>query len=231
MSRLRVVLSVVNEVLGKGHFSRREMFKLTGNLGFDPLLQQPVERAIADAIRSTTGAVGASWDDMVSLDNNQFEPLQELLKWTRELCMTLEECKHYSILNGVSNGNPIVLYVATDASLVGGGFVMKVAADCVAGVSQNLVNLRQECLRWSKTQQNWHSNRRELYVILKALQAVSDLVASCKSVCIRKCIVFKVYLACDNKPSVNWLVRSTAGAVSRSKAWERRALSRVGLAD
>ncbi|KAF4715649.1 hypothetical protein FOZ63_007991, partial [Perkinsus olseni] len=65
--RLQEALQVVEEVCKSRRFSRRKTFRLTGNLGFDPLLQHPVDRAVADAIRSATGSVGATWDDEVSL--------------------------------------------------------------------------------------------------------------------------------------------------------------------
>ncbi|KAF4685298.1 hypothetical protein FOZ60_006656 [Perkinsus olseni] len=213
--------AVIKQIIEEGVFTRRELFRLAGQIGFDPLGRHGVLRALADCLRSVAGSAGSTWDDRVSLRSAPYQAVYPLLIWVEDIYANeAGDCVHL-VAPGPPEAGVICLRAASDSSLLGAGYVV----NYLYGSEEIL--LREHCWRWKVAEGSWHSNRRELAALHKCLQAVADIVDGCKEYAKKNNLHFDIVLLTDNKPSSQWLSRSTFGGVSRSRALERRALDRL----
>ncbi|KAF4649218.1 hypothetical protein FOL46_002033, partial [Perkinsus olseni] len=228
--RLAVVRGFVELVSSGGAFSKRLGFKAAGCLAFDPVRLHFAARACADAVRALLGRSFSrrGWSDLLdisSLNDSSRAAWECLIEWMADLCNPAAlPCSHKSPVR-YADAPELLIRGFCDASLSGGGFVAYV----------NDVKLFSEAFLWRRTERRWHSNRRELVVLLRLLQNLCDFLHY------RRRIVpqgnpqgVRILIYCDNAACVAWSQDSERGSlIERSKGVERRAVSRLvsGLHD
>ncbi|KAF4649874.1 hypothetical protein FOL47_001673, partial [Perkinsus chesapeaki] len=183
----------------QGEPSKAQMYSLAGNLSYDPLKQHPVERYVADEVRSMT-AGWPEWYAPVKLEGTQKARYEAVMKWVGELGRAgLDEptgCAHLSPLYDASE---LLIEGFADASLVGGGFVIY----CRSKDSPESARVPLWFEAWRQKHRRWHSNRRELAAALRCVQAVVDLLQVRRDH-LKPYVPSKVVLSFDNKATVQW---------------------------
>ncbi len=134
--------------------TKKQVFSVAGAVSYDPLKLHPFSRSTGDSLRSLFGHAFSkyTWSqkcDVTLLAENQRSAYVDLLNDLRTILKTECDCCH-KYPTRVESTSPTVIRLATDASLDGGGFV----------VTLNECTLLEETWKWSKTQRNYHSNRR-----------------------------------------------------------------------
>ncbi|KAF4675321.1 hypothetical protein FOL47_007938 [Perkinsus chesapeaki] len=223
--RLAVVVSFIERCRTTAQVSKIDVFKAGGCLSYDPGKQHPYARGCGDAIRSLIARCfhREPWDtqiDLSRLTDNAYAAFRCMLDWMEELVR--ETCRHTSEVRPIE-ASPIVLRCYCDASSSGGGIVAFADA----------TRLFSEVYRFKKSEVNWHSNRRELVVLLRMTQMIVDFleyrqsvtgVSSTTSVEGR----IKVEIYCDNLSCVRWATScDSADLLKESRGVERRVLSRL----
>ena len=251
--RLNKSIALCREAKAKQQINKRISFEIAGNAGYDCMYLHAEERAAADALRSLTGSrMLASWDQKYTwgskksghhLDELDGLALDFILDWIISLSEKAMDCFHDSPVTPQPSDpsmsrTPIVLRASGDASRTGGAFCIHM---CLRG-DDEWVLIHAEAWKWTRVEQGWHSNRRELKVALSGMQCLSDLCERLRASQERplKAFVFvgreiSAELTSDNRPTVDWYHNAIEGkdAVRSSRAIERRALARLiqGLID
>ena len=163
-----VALSVLSSLsLENSTLTKKDFFKLGGQLGYD-LPQQHAEISLfADCLRSIIGRVQVPWHQPLKLSSLLPENLQSAMIFLREWAINLSkfspQCSHFSPLDP-SMSVPIEVFC--DASLSGGAFIITRAGR----------QIWQEACRWSGTKVRWHSNRLECYTLWSAIRCLADIL-------------------------------------------------------
>ena len=238
--RLSKARDGIDTALREECISKRQAFAISGQVGYDVLWLHARDRAWADALRSLIGSrlSACSWDHKVSFTefcSQDRAALRYILNELRK-CTEQTECHHDSFVIDHSNPDiPICLLLQGDASLSGGAYAIFLQNE-----DGSLTLLVADCWKWSALQTQYHSNRRELAVLLRGLQALSDVLERvCRSPEQQresKCFVrfntrpCEVVAESDNLPTVCWTrsrVMQQCDPIRSSKHLERRALSRL----
>ncbi|KAF4649815.1 hypothetical protein FOL47_001709, partial [Perkinsus chesapeaki] len=228
--RLSVVIGFVRMVASGEAFTKRLGFKAAGCLAFDPARLHPISRACADGVRSLLGRCFSQlgWSDPLDvsrLSESSQAAWKCLVDWMQNICThDSAVCSHRSPVR-FADAPELKIRAYCDASLTGGGFIAFV----------DDVELFSEAFLWRRAERRWHSNRRELCVLLRLLQNLCDFLHY------RRRIVpqgnpqgVHITIFCDNAACVAWSQDSERGdLIERSKGVERRAIARLvsGLHD
>lgn len=134
---------------------------------YDPCLHHVEARFCSDCLRILFGTVYNKKDDWDTLDASKFSTIQIaaakfLFQWAKDLCENKSEiCCHHDFPISINN-NHVELIMACDSSLYGAGFVL----------TMNSVDgpvIAQSAWIWRGSQLSYHSNRREMACLLKAV--------------------------------------------------------------
>ncbi|KAF4731691.1 hypothetical protein FOZ62_001579, partial [Perkinsus olseni] len=201
----------------------------------------PECRSCSDGIRSLLGRCLAKqgWQTVVNLRSQltapQLAAYDYFIRWMKELSSpSAAKCSH--VTPCPSNDELPDLTLVTDASRSGGGFLV-LRGSVEGGSETGLADLPMLCgdaFRWSRTQRNFHSNRREMLSLVVGLRACADLVchyftnSKDSSDCGSRRRP-KVHVLSDNKAVIHWSREDAPALFNSGQALEKRALTRLVL--
>ena len=260
--RLKESREEVLEWRRTGTFTMTSIFSVAGSYGYDACYLHASARAVSDCVRKLCGSRfhGYPWKKTIEykkeFDEHDLLAFEYICDWfLREGTEEKINCVHLSpVVDPRLQDLDIWLWAAGDASLSGAGFVIWLLVkdhnydgtgvpicDGLAPSSMPLdykrIIIHEESWMWGAKDKNHHSNRKELRVVLKLLQVMSDLVERLTVAPDRPLKTFvrfgrrvKVSKSSDNNPSVCWVrnrVVNGEDAVRSSNNIERRPISRL----
>ncbi|KAF4676695.1 hypothetical protein FOZ60_000566 [Perkinsus olseni] len=220
---------------GKDAFiTKRLVFRVGGALGYDPTSVHAATSLVGDCLRRLIGKMFAQypWDaalPMTELSADCFDAWKALLRWGIAECDLSSSCDH--AIPTLSTGqNDVHLALYTDASFVGGGYVVYRLDSTASDGEEQRYLLTQAATGWKGAQYAWHSNRRELTVLLRGLRCVVNLIRNLITMSPNKSLTVALDIHSDNKPSVAWAQKSQGvfpQGIGRSTSIEKRSVLRL----
>lgn len=235
--RLQPAKAICTKCLENGQdalVTKRLVFRVGGALGYDPISIHAAASLVGDCLRRLISKVFAqhSWDaalPMAELSANCSDAWKALLRWGIAECELAASCDHaIPVLTPGQNTVHLALY--TDASFVGGGFVIYRLDSMVPNSEEQRHLLLQSATGWKGTQYAWHSNRRELTVLLRGLRCVVNLIRNLISMSPNKSLTVTLAIYSDNKPSVAWAQKAQGvfpQGIGRNTSIEKRSVLRL----
>ena len=191
--------------------SKADFFQIAGAISYDLVRAHPQERILGDALRSLIGrefsALG--WHTPIALakmSSRKTDALCIIIHWAKEL-LANTKCAHITVHKKIFD-HRIDIFV--DASETGAGFFIQ--------CNQNTV--WEDAWMWSRSERNWHSNRKECHVLLIAHQVLTDIL-TCLGQQDRKWVV--TFFG-DNRSALRW---TACSPLDVSRKQERRAIGRL----
>ncbi|KAF4657263.1 hypothetical protein FOL47_008534 [Perkinsus chesapeaki] len=236
--RLSRVVSLCQRWLDDGtaaSVTKRLVFRLAGAIAYDPIHLHALCSLLGDCLRRIVGKAYAQfgWDAQLSLMHLPNELLLawlELLRWCLQQAQLTGACSH-AIPAPFLNHQHVHLALYTDASSVGGGYVLYRLAppdSDICAPKQYL--LTQAAFAWRGGQHAWHSNRKELTVLLKGIRCAVGLMRNIIAMSPDKSLSICLDICSDNKPSVSWAHKAHGAfpqGVGRSSNVEKRSIIRL----
>ena len=155
--------SVISSWSTSSRLSKAAYFGIGGSLSYDSVGSHPERSVMGDVIRSAIGRIQSPWNSAIEIAAlNEFDlaALQCVMTTASELCA---DCEHR--VNKPESAH-CDLTVGSDASLYGGAFIILRGSTPI--VSKAWV--------WRRSEIFYHSNRKELIALYKAVQAALALV-------------------------------------------------------